>query len=682
MKKIIFTLYLFFAVLSSLLAQISRTKCELDGKLWFSNGKKYYGDCQNNKANGWGEIDCGFVVTRGLFTDNVIQDLFLEEYHKSENLLVIGPNKGKFLHGPCVSIYKGNSVNIANYENGSYRGSGDLFQIPKPDFIINSNFCDVDGTRRLNDPHLIPNTSNIICLSQRKYNTKGDVKYWISIVDLSTNQLIRRFGSAEKPLSFDTPPTFYGFTRDNSPVYGIGSRYMRLNISNGTIQPLNALPHEIINRSKFIDKLQSQIYKDYGSSWLLWGSVNTHYKLTDSSYVRIFNSNDFLNSVTSWNPKPGSGSSLVLYNKNHEVIKNLDFPNANIFAFDIDESNDRIALRYGIKDSTYLALYDLNTFTLISNVYSHYKWYKGNIKFSKTGSYLTYEVQGGAIVFLGNKIHYAVKGDYRGTNDYDNIIYTVESDRCNAYDLEKKRLIWSFKCSGEGDYKRTFFVDNKIYVLWFSYQDEDRGVKLSVVKAPTPLLNLSEFVKNPEETVSLALGDKGILNDKNNATTNTQINNSDESLMRVYFMLRFWAAILESSNKYSTNSSSNSNHSNPTSNGSSSQNCYSCNGTGNCSGGCTKTIKKPHYDGKCGWPESSEVKFGFILCSTCSGKGYQITNNQFKCDCRNGIGWCPEKKCYIRMCNNGWVYCKECNSNGRGTALGKCNECKGSGKKP
>ena len=37
--------------------------------------------------------------------------------------------------------------------------------------------------------------------------------------------------------------------------------------------------------------------------------------------------------------------------------------------------------------------------------------------------------------------------------------------------------------------------------------------------------------------------------------------------------------------------------------------------------------------------------------------------------------------CWSGGCIDGWVFCKECNYNGNGSNLGKCNKCQGTGKK-
>jgi hypothetical protein len=107
--------------------------------------------------------------------------------------------------------------------------------------------------------------------------------------------------------------------------------------------------------------------------------------------------------------------------------------------------------------------------------------------------------------------------------------------------------------------------------------------------------------------------------------------------------------------------------------------CHTCKGTGKCQE-CTNKIDKPYIDERCAQKKRSEVNFGYVKCEQCHGYGYKIEYNKNKCDCPGGFGDCPGEKCYISSCNDGWVYCRECNSGGNGNHLGECKECKGTGK--
>ena len=110
----------------------------------------------------------------------------------------------------------------------------------------------------------------------------------------------------------------------------------------------------------------------------------------------------------------------------------------------------------------------------------------------------------------------------------------------------------------------------------------------------------------------------------------------------------------------------------PVSNNNSSQNCYSCSGKGKCRQ-CNKVFKNHYWGGKYkGWKSDSETRLGYVMCSECKGSGVKYglmdDNNEP-----------TSKPCYVSSCNDGWIYCTECNYNGNGTNLGSCKKCKGSG---
>ncbi len=102
--------------------------------------------------------------------------------------------------------------------------------------------------------------------------------------------------------------------------------------------------------------------------------------------------------------------------------------------------------------------------------------------------------------------------------------------------------------------------------------------------------------------------------------------------------------------------------------------CTWCNGTGLCLD-CNKTVKKYYLKDDCRTEERNEVKLGYKLCTSCYGWGYSRT--PINCPCSN----CYEKDCSVYNCLDGWVFCNQCNSIGKGSNLGKCKECKGTGKK-
>jgi hypothetical protein len=126
-------------------------------------------------------------------------------------------------------------------------------------------------------------------------------------------------------------------------------------------------------------------------------------------------------------------------------------------------------------------------------------------------------------------------------------------------------------------------------------------------------------------------------------------------------------------NTSSSNQSSSRSSSYSSSNGDAKNNCSSCSGTGQCYQ-CSKTVKKKFYKGNGSWDERNEIKLGYLLCKNCYGYGYKTTN--INCD-----GWCPDGVCSYRSCMDGWIFCSDCNSNGKSNDLGKCKFCKGTGKR-
>jgi hypothetical protein len=144
------------------------------------------------------------------------------------------------------------------------------------------------------------------------------------------------------------------------------------------------------------------------------------------------------------------------------------------------------------------------------------------------------------------------------------------------------------------------------------------------------------------------------------------------------FINQFVKAAMNQANGYAEKgySSGNSSSTYSNSNSKSKGNCSSCNGTGECRS-CNKTVKKNYRD-FCTPKTRNERRLGYVICSQCYGYGYESERGSV-CDCPGGIGWCNGKKCYLSDCNDGWRPCKDCNSGGRGSNVGKCQSCKGTG---
>ena len=185
--------------------------CELDGKQFYSDCIKYLGSCQENRANGCGELYFNNgVKIKGIFINNKLQNQYLN-YYFPDGKIVVGPNTELALHGTCVSI-SDEFVSTHYYQNGRYLGSSmEDDQLSNVDY--SGNYCDADGH---SNGRLIPNTSYILDISSKEYNAKGDLKFWITMVDLSQNKVIKQYGSFGNPISVNGSLTFIGFSPNNS----------------------------------------------------------------------------------------------------------------------------------------------------------------------------------------------------------------------------------------------------------------------------------------------------------------------------------------------------------------------------------------------------------------------------------------------------------------------------------
>ena len=101
--------------------------------------------------------------------------------------------------------------------------------------------------------------------------------------------------------------------------------------------------------------------------------------------------------------------------------------------------------------------------------------------------------------------------------------------------------------------------------------------------------------------------------------------------------------------------------------------CSYCNGTGKCKE-CGKTFRKSYYKGNGSYDDRNESRPGLVMCRDCYGRGHK----QVK---RTEGGWEPGGDCYVGYCQDGWLVCRVCNSNGNGKSPGQCKECDGTGYK-
>jgi antitoxin component YwqK of YwqJK toxin-antitoxin module len=679
-------------------------KCEIDGKLFYNDAVKYIGDCDGDKANGWGTLylNNGNRLF-GNFRENKLQDNFIEWFFAKEGNTIIGPNKGSSLHGPCININSNNSTGIANYDNGKYIASNGYFLQEAPKFIYNETFNVADGYG-VKSGKLIPGTNNVIFTSMREYNSKGNWKCWITLLSLENNQIIFNYGSYEKPIISQTDskpelPNFISFSTDKLFAYydikghrDDPPKYLKCNLQNGGLEILDKLPVSISNIID-VEKILNERYFDKYEA-IGYGFINNvKYKyvlLSDSSYLKAFNNSIYSKSIDNFSPVYGSGAKLVYFSKNHEVLKSIDFDGVTIYDFAVDNNSDRIALSYKSKDSTFLSYFNLTSLDKISDIFRKGNISPGTVKFSNTGTYLLYN----DLLFLGNKLYFAIPG---GTlydfNEKDNTALINAEGTLRAYDIEHRRILWEFNI-GDNYINTGFFkVANDFVIIsgrvlsWEGYKPKENGIKIYRFNIPEPNLSLTEYKKNPDFLKQFATIDVAEKKQKSEVLESVkqdekklEKSKSDElvDMFTSYLLYYLVSEMLNpSSPSYSSNSRPNSSaSSNSQSSTTQASACTSCKGTGVCPN-CSKAVKKPYSKDGCGSTEDrSEIKTGYILCNSCDGWGYLRTN--VNCPCS---GWCYEKDCYYISCMDGWIFCKECNYNGNGSNLGKCYACKGTGKK-
>jgi len=144
-------------------------------------------------------------------------------------------------------------------------------------------------------------------------------------------------------------------------------------------------------------------------------------------------------------------------------------------------------------------------------------------------------------------------------------------------------------------------------------------------------------------------------------------------------MLRLENFVKENNQNYDSNENLNENYAEsskePYSQGENYQQqrgeCSTCGGTGKCKS-CSEIFKKTYYKGNGSYDYRNETRPGLVLCRDCFGRGHKQSS-------RHGGGWEPSDDCYVSGCTDGWVNCRECNSNGNGRNIGQCDRCDGSG---
>lgn len=552
MKHIKYIILLLIIVINNnIIGQLNVIKndsnCILDGKNLYSDVDTYEGECKNDKPNGWGTFKYpnGNKIT-GLFVENKIQDNIIEFYVNKHKTLYIGTNKGFDLHGPAIGITDDLIVNYGNWDKGYPTGGADnYFLITKPEFLKNEKLC---VNELPESQSLIPNLKHFIIIRKKEDDVKRQEKYWISLIDMVNNKTIFNFGSAENPIisnpysKYSNDLSFKGYSIDTlNAIFEINNysknikQYLICNLKTGLFTKSLVLNNiQLLNSTEGSSELLNKL--------LLKSNFNDYkafpYKivqLKDQNYVAILNNNEYANS-SSYKPIYGSNSMIVKFNSKLEVLNSIEFKNNNICDFAINENSNQLAISLKGKDSTSLNVYNLDDFKKKYNVYQKGNIFPGKqISFSQSGTYLTHTSNNvNTTIFYNNKLYFGIHGIVYGFNSGENSIIVNDNGVLRAYDLAKKRLIWS-ETIGD-DYVNTKFnlIDNN-FVLFSSNIVIDKsgsgsknGHKIMMFKIPEAEDSYKEFIVNLELTRKKELyiqSNKTSLDNKT-STNISQINNS------------------------------------------------------------------------------------------------------------------------------------------------------------
>jgi hypothetical protein len=464
--------------------------CELDGKIFYSNCIKYFGECKNDQANGLGTIFFNGFRMSGIFKNNKIQDHHINYYRETDKSSIFGPNQGPGFHGPCIEIDFKNHVYYIPYKDKKPWGFGlnlDTWQIPKPVTYNKDSFCDQNGygAKDFDDCILIPK-SNYIIYNSDKETSQGD-RYWISVVDLTQNKIIQSFGSLKNPLSGD----FIGFDKGNNPIYEYSGRYRQFNIQNGDFKDLNSLPLELSTTKIF----EENVKKTSDTSF----TIGKFLFLQDSSYIVVLNKKGWV--INPFDFNFGTGSKILKYDKFHVKTNSFDFPNNNIWDIAIHEKSNRIALSHISKDSTFLSYFDLNTLSIQSlifaksnNDFNDKKNTKpGQVSFSRTGKYLIYERASDNVSFyLGAKLYFGIKGGIYDFDQNDDVVLVNGYSSLLAYDLNKKSLICGFELGDDYTGTKFFNLNDNLYLI-SGRPLGTNGIEIHNFQMPKPLIQPITF---------------------------------------------------------------------------------------------------------------------------------------------------------------------------------------------
>jgi hypothetical protein len=272
------------------------------------------------------------------------------------------------------------------------------------------------------------------------------------------------------------------------------------------------------------------------------------------------------------------------------------------------------------------------------------------------------------------KIHYIVKKHYyKDSGQLDStliIVFLPHNLGEKSYTVEKDNNSYSYSLNNNGVknvYKQVFYKNNefgdldsreeigedgrKIETYKYSYDKNNNWTKKETFEGNKLISTINRKVFYKGDDISFYLNKmEDIINYINKNTSQDQ------------------PSSYNSSSEYNSNTYSNQNSS-VQNNESERIKCRTCNGTGKCRE-CGKTFSKEYYKGNGSYEKRNETKPGYVMCNDCWGRGHK----QIK---RSAGGWEPGGDCYVSDCQDGWKFCRECNSYGKGNNIGQCKECKG-----
>lgn len=573
-----------------------------------SNVEYYKGPCIDGKAYGWGTLHLknGDNVSY-TFLNNKVQNACMEYSFKKTGNKLIGPNIGWAKHG--VFVKSGiNTSSYVSYDNDKYMGGGN-------------------------------------------------------------------------------PSMYFGNFKKNLPAK-IDQALQSAGISEDNLTPCKSLvsqtTHDYFIKTELLDneyKLISKIDMPDGSYLKTYNKLAYEKGLFSGMFPEL--NNDKCN-------ENKCGAIIIKYSKNNEILNKIELPNSAIYDIAVDHINKRVAVNYQTNGEKcilkYLDYHELSniSYSIIENIDQ-----LGKLSFSDNGYFLLSNTsEYNTDIYVGSTKYYSVPGRPITFNEEDNILVTSKNDDIYITDLYKRLLIGHLRT---GWSINSFYLDNNEFSIITSYTEKDEvsitsnGIKRIIqFELPNPMVNIENFARSMEYDSSYAIkleksrqesmayysdrfGSQELLKDKDlvhygeeddeyddlSQTDVTSIKKKKKINPLAYLLL---ALIIEerlggSRKTYSQPSS--------TSNSSEKRKCHRCDGTGKCRK-CGKP-QKVTFKGKHGSESQNEVRYGFIVCSSCYGDG--ISNSY------------PTVGDPCKLCNNGWVKCEECSNRNPGA----CRRCEGKG---